>query len=413
MKIIKSAKSYIFPSSVQAEGSTQRDKVNLLAKKNLESQGNGDFVLTSGRSLLYCFIDFIGGGRQVAAATQTSAQLLPHVSHSVSKIAGAIIPFGLLITGPIVTAVSAKWILPDGHKALKDARQELKDAKKVNDPDAKKEAKHAIFLAKLGLGNLYSMLGMGLAQTASGVTMMLTPEVAKVFHYAPVLKGAAAKAALTTTNVALGAVYAVRGGIMLYRTYHAYQPVREMRKKFNENITLNPRLTLQMLEQEEAKGDLYFERRVDPNSLDFKNDKGEVVGKYTAKGLINAQGEIIDESIEAKREYLRRVDKGIYTQALKHRVALVIAGAMIVGGITAVILSIVTAGVFPIIVGLVSALFFICMEYLFLAYDSTPLFDKLRDRLYKPNADLLGLEKWLQEESWAERLFGVNILNAS
>lgn len=412
MQLVRSAtrsiSSLFSPSKPKESVPHETELASAIGQKSLEAQGNGDFVLTPARSRFYCAVDGVGGVRQVAATTQASAMLATHSTSAVSRIAGAVIPFGLLITGPLVMGSVVKWTLPDAYKALKDAKQELIEA--GDDAEKVKEAEHAVSIAKLGVANHYLCFGMGATQTAAGAAMMMTPEVAHTLHYAPVLTGAAANTALAVTNVALGLAYTVRGAVMLYRTGKAYKPVKKISKQFNKALESNPKQALELLKKEEGKGATYFERRVDPNSLEVKDENGNVTGKYTADGLVCLNGKVIDNSVKAKSEYLRRVDKGIHVQLAKHRVALIIGAAMVIGGITAIALTFITGGLAPLVIGLVSAIFFICMEYLFFVYDSTALFDKLCDRTYTPHPALANLEETLKEESFITR--AVNYVTA-
>ncbi|HEV7738095.1 MAG TPA: hypothetical protein VGO47_12070, partial [Chlamydiales bacterium] len=84
-----------------------------------------------------------------------------------------------------------------------------------------------------------------------------------------------------------------------------------------------------------------------------------------------------------QQEYLKRVDKAIYSQALKHKVAMCIGVAMIIGAVLGIIAAnLVTGGVPLLVVSLSSALFFLCVEVPFLVYDSPKFFTKYRDFFY-------------------------------
>jgi hypothetical protein len=123
---------------------------------------------------------------------------------------------------------------------------------------------------------------------------------------------------------------------------------------------------------------------VDTACLEKKDPEGNVVGHYTETGIQDKEGTIIKYKTDDERlDYLKGTDKGIYTKELEQKMAMAIATAMIIGGVLAIVLlSIFTCGTAPIVIGLVSAIFFMSMEYAFLTYDSSRLFEWLRDRLY-------------------------------
>lgn len=356
-----------------------QSKSSLLAKKTLEAQGNGDFVLNKTRTAVYMSGDLIGGIRQGGALVQ-AATALAHTSAAVSHAAGILTPIGLLLTGPQVMGAAAIWTIPDAYQALEDAKIERTEAKGAF---AIKEADHALTIARLGVAHQWAFFAMGAAQAGTGAVIMSTSEAAKVFHYAPLLTGHAAHVALTTANVALGAVYFIRGSIMLVRSRKSFKQVKKFRKEFEELKGESLKGQMAKMKMIENRGSTYFERRVDPSCLEYEV-KGKVVGTYSAYGVRYANGMIRPYiSKEEKEDYIQRVDKGIYTQELKHKVALIIATAMILGGATAVLLAtVVTGGVPMLVIALASAIFFMSMEYLFLTYDSTTLFNKLRDSLY-------------------------------
>lgn len=239
-----------FPDFVEGE-----EKVSLLAKQTLESQGNGDMVLTKVRSWVYMFIDFVGGGRQLGAAVESTSHLA-HVSHAVSQVASATVPVGLLITGPIVIGTGVIWTIPDAVSARKAAVEELKNAP---NKEMLREAKHAVQIANLGIANNVLYTSMGVSQTATGAVLMLTPQTAHLFHYAPLLSGSAAATALTASNVGLGAIYVLRGGVMLVRSTKNYLLVKEFRDDFNKVLDTDEiDDAIAFVQEHEVKGAAYF-----------------------------------------------------------------------------------------------------------------------------------------------------------
>ena len=86
------------------------------------------------------------------------------------------------------------------------------------------------------------------------------------------------------------------------------------------------------------------------------------------------------------------VDKGIYSQKLKQKIAIIVAISMIIGGILMIAGCVLTGGLLPLIIVLAGATFFLLMESAFLPYDNSTIFEWLRDSFYKESS-------WLAEES--------------
>lgn len=379
------------PSPISQSLPSQKDAVQSIGLRSIQN-GNGDFNHDAIRTPIYMAIDFIGGGRQLAASIQ-AASLLFHSSTGLSAAAGAAIPIGLLTTGVGSAATALLWTIPDALDNLGSANKELFCTPIANIEEVE-EAKKAVEIARLGLANHSLYFSMGAAQIASGAVAMCTAPIAHVFHYTPVLMGTSATIATTVTGVALGAIYTARGAVMMARAVKSYLIVDEFHNAFKRSSQSEGDKVAQALtfmQDEEAKGATYLDRRVNPTCLRGKNVKGEEIA-YTAKGIIAKDGTLKPYTSAEKQEYLVRVDKGIYTEKLKLKVSMTIAAAMIIGGVLAIVLTAVTGGIAPLIIGLVSAIFFMSMEYIFMAYDSTGIFDILRDSLYEA-------PDWLKEKS--------------
>lgn len=363
----------------------EENRVPVVAQETLKN--NGDFILTPERTVLYVSIDAVGFPRQACTAAAAAASLA-HASaaSAASASAGAAVPLGLLITGPLCIFAALVWTLPDACTALEKVNDELRNAQfsasaelKIGTVSAKTkeaiiEAQKAARVGKLGIANNVMFLNMGIAQTNLGVVTMLADPVAKTFHYSAALTGAAGNTAILASGIALGAIYALRGGFMLARAVNSYNVANEFHQNYKSKLTDGVDAAMEFMKEEEARGPVYMDRRVDSSCL--INEQGN---KLTATSI--NPGEKID--------YLQRVDKGIYTEVLKHKMSIIIAVAMILGGILAIASAVLTAGIVPIIIGLVSAVFFMSMEYLFLTYDSSAIFERLRDRLYVMPPELL------------------------
>jgi len=398
-------------SSDAPEKSASEDSiinVVLPALPQLEKE-NSDYKLTAGRTVVYCTIDAVGGLRQTSTAAQGASSLASHFQHvpslglqhpgqhlvallptlsRASTVANAAIPIGLLITGPLCAATGAAWTIPDSYAGLKTANEQLRTAKKNSGEE--EEGKRVVEIARLGLANQSLYAGMGVAQTATGVLMMLSPNAAHVFHYAPILTGHAASVASLAAGVALGAIYTVRGGLMFARAAKSYHDVAAFQEELKKWPTVDSVIARM---QDAADGKLdhdsdYIKRRVDVSCL--VDEKGN---RYTAQGILKPGAEKATpygHNTAEKREYLARVDKGIYTEKFKQKVGMTIAAAMFIGGVLAIALSVMTGGLPAIIIATSSAVFFMGMEYMFLTYDSSRLFEWMRDRMYKG-------PEWLKE----------------
>jgi len=374
------------------------EKTNLLAHSQIHEaeKTNGDMVLTPGRTGVYCFIDGTGGMRQVSSAVENVVKLTSH-AQGVSHIASVGTPIGLLITGPLCMATAAAWTLPDAVKTLKAAKEELNtlELDELVDQNTQKviqDAKNAIQLAELGVANQSFYFTMGASQTASGIVGVLSGEAPHLFHYAPVLTGHAASTASMASGAVLGAIYVARGSIMFAKAVKGYRMVDQFHKEFTENYEKGIEEAIGFMQETENLGKGYLERRVDPSCLEIKDEEGKVIWKYTATGKEIANQKIAYTE-EEKVDYLKAVDKGIYTEKLKHRISMIIATAMIFGGILAIIAACVfTGGIALLVIGLASAIFFMSVEYIFLTYDSSSLFEKLRNRLYSEPEWLKSLE---------------------
>jgi hypothetical protein len=359
----------------------QTSPVSTVAQNALQ-KGNADFTLTPGRSFIYCLIDGVGGLRQTAAATEAFSKIFPVLSMATGPAAVAIL-FGLLFTGLFTMATAAAWTIPDANKALTAANKELAEAQ----PGAVDEAKQAVEIAQLGLANHSLYFSMGAAQVVSGITGLFSGSAAQILHYAPLLTGISATVTNLIAGVALGGIYVVRGCVMVTKAIKSYL----IAGHFHEEL-IGADDRLQFMAEAEKKGSSYMDRRVDSSCL-VENSR-----TYTADGFKDEKGNITPYSAQEKKDYLLRVDKGVFTEQLKHKIAIVIAVAMIVGGILAIVVSAATGGLPLIIIALASAIFFMSMEYIFMTYDSSSLFEGLRDRLYTANSAFLPHDKSIKSD---------------
>jgi hypothetical protein len=223
------------------------------------------------------------------------------------------------------------------------------------------EEQRVLKIATLGMVNQSLLFTMGLGQAATGVVEMIAAPPA-AFNITPVLTGAAANTAILATSVALSAIYLLRGATMVFRAKKNLDAINELADGLHAKGTLQE--AIDYMKGIEAKGHDYMKRRMDVTCL-----KGKSANACTT-------------DVE-KKEYLGLVDKAIYSQALKHKVAMCIGFAMIIGAVLGIIAAnLATGGVPLLLVSLGSALFFLAVEIPFLVYDSPKCFEKYRDFFY-------------------------------
>ncbi|MES2272714.1 MAG: hypothetical protein V4487_00780 [Chlamydiota bacterium] len=349
-----------------------------------EAEQNADFDVSGNRAGVYLATDAAGGARQIVALVGGVASLCG--TAKVIAWAGLFFPAIMLFTGPACAAAAIKWTIPDAKEALKIAEAQLKKAETTPSNLVNlNEAQNAVANAKLGLTNHRLFLAMGLAQTALGIGL-LGGGIAAVSNCLPALGAAGSSALVVAASVLLGVVYTVRGSVMGYRAYKNYNMVNSFHKEFEENGKKSVDRAVTFMQTQEALGETYLNLRVDKSCLLIKNAQKIVTGRYTAQGIQDAvTGQLSPYNREEKLEYLRRVEKGIYSEKLKHTVSKIIALAMLIGGILAIVAAcIASGGTALIVVGIVSAVFFIAMEVIFFTYDSSRIFTRYRDWSYEP-----------------------------
>ena len=400
---------------------TTKNKANSTGQNSIQ-KSNGDMVLTPLREFIYAVVIDITGGvtRQtftiindvITLASKVHATILP-------VIACVAIPISLLVSGIGCLVTGLAWTLPDSCDDLAKAEWEL-----ASDPQAIKlkapeeslmipdeaeeneskltikklelagtvtEAKEAVEIARLGVVNQYFYTQMGAFQIAAAGVAFAGPEVAHVFHYAPALTGHAASAAAATTAIALGIVYALRGAFMLFQSVKSYKKVDEFENKLKGKKTLNKVLKFMKKKESEVLGSSYLNRRVDTSCLIEKKNEF-VTFRYTTTGIEqiikDGEKEIITKmkykTDKDKFSYLNRVSKGIYSEKFKHKIRMTIAAAMILGGVLTIVLAAISGvGLAAIGISLAAAIFFFLMESVYSTYDSSFVFQKLRDFFYE------------------------------
>ena len=350
------------------------------------SVSNGDLIQTPIREVVYGATDGIGAFRQVSTITGVSLELA-HSSSVVSGIASTAIPLSLCVTGASCMLVSAIWTIPDSYDALKAVLAELEKAEKeLNEleipldvsEEAKKalsalkvvvekkleEAKIALPIAKLGLVNQILCFTMGAGQAAAGAVDICSPAVANTLHFSPLLTGGAATTAGMAAGIALGAIYVIRGSVMMTKSVKSYCIVSNFEEEFKSKTQQSIEEAVEFMKASVDRGKPYLGRRVDSKCLKEAEGKTDV-------------------------EKLQAFDKGIFTEKLKHKIGIIIAAAMIIGGILAIVAACLFPGTLPLmIILLISSAFFLSVESVFLTYDSSKIFEWLRNKLYQESPHL-------------------------
>lgn len=393
---------------------------------------NGDFALDETSEKVYLVVNGIGALRQVAEVGKTSTSLHT-ASYEAGASAGAVEsgfavagPIGSCIAGPIIMGTAIAWTIPDALKDLKAAKEELEAAEASGSRPKIEEAKHAVLMARLGLVNHYCYFSMGAGQTAAGVTGMMSKTAATKMGYAAPLGAGAATTASLAVYFALGAIYTVRGGVMMARSGMNLSYTNRFYKRLEAKHATSVDSAIKAIKDEAfERGDSCLGRGIDSSCLVKEERDGnkltkitygpdgvleETFTQYTESEKIFGANDFIgstekdgitttgsedgrkiskfvpyDEVKYKKSEYLERVDKGIHTQKWRHRIGLTIGSSMLVGGILTILLlalTIATGGLAPVVIALASALFFIVMEVVFLTYDRSSYFERFRDWTY-------------------------------
>jgi len=376
---------------------------------------NGENTLSGGGVAVGCLIDAVGGVRQVGFATAASASLVSTaVAPAIAAIATAAASVGLLASGALSMGFTATATIPDACRSVSKAHQEFLKAKHntlsedaqtpqgspetPEDPRVK-SAKQLLTIRKIGVVNQCTLFAMGAIQSACGVVYMLSSQAASVFHYSTILSGSSAVLASAVTNVALGAIYLFRGSMMIHRSRLALSLVGGFRRELQNIESTDGKI--KFLKTAESYGETYMDARVDSsclkkvlsrpadnelmNDLGFSKDTDIVSVTMTANGykLEGKENLKAYETEAQKQEYLNAIQKGIFTEQLKHKLYASVGITMIIGGILTLALTALTHGIAPIAISLGSAIFFMLAENIFFSYDTPQIFNWLRDRLHQ------------------------------
>jgi|GEM_PF-2593592 len=342
----------------------------------LKSVADGEW---SSRTLsqegLVLTIDGIGTKRNICTAIGSGAEIANTSAKMVSVIAGGIVPIFQIIGGLIYVASAAAHTIPNAHAEYNGARLEYSAAALSHNPRKMQLAAEGIAVARMGLTNQYLYGTVGSSMTSCGVLTLMSPTGAGLFGFTPVVAAGAAASA----GAALGGVYAVRGAVVIGRSLYNLKYLNQFEKELKENLKLNGS-TKHSLESS-IDNTIQMIKKIGLETHALKRRIGDTAQLGSNAGL--------DEKIR----YLEAVDKGLHEKKLQQKLNLIIGIAMFLGGLAAITAIILSGGLAIPIIALVSAVFFTAMEGIFLAYDSSRLFEKLRKKLYTPSKEIESLKK--------------------
>jgi hypothetical protein len=298
------------------------------------------------------------------------------------------VPFCTLLTGPlyIVTGIPG---LMESRKTAQLAEKHLQTLKR-NQTDTTSETEPLLIklsqeeeiaqiaratfrkhTAELGTVNWGLLLGIGVTQIALGVTALLGAETASLLGYSAALVGQVALVTLQVLVAGTGAIYLARGGLMVYRALTNLELAKSLRQEIEDtfkNLSEDPTDDVKNLIK-------FFEMNSATKEVDGKN-----VDIYTGTSIEKIKG---ITSKEALVEYLQKLDKGLYSEILKQETALYIGMAMILGGVLTLIAAGFSSGISVPIISAISSAAFLCVEGIFLRYDSSDSMNKYTESKYQ------------------------------
>lgn len=345
------------------------------------------------------FINVIGTARQLLLAGMNS-YIIRMLRRGLSATQSALNwmnlfnTFTLAFTGISYMAEVLFGTGPESREAYKKAVESVRILESaVNETNGLKEGlKDAYAEYRMAFANCWNYFWtfcVGAAQTTSSIVNMLAESAVKNLHYSPVLVGSAAQLAELVSGIALGAFYLARGIFYIWRATEGLLIVHRFKTQFQaagtrgassadkiENMMQFMRrkekyvASLNHLDTEKQMGKNYLGRRL--NSEFLKNTDGSI---YSADGIIEANrsddssANGIDHRVAKplkpyasnteKLKYLKAIDKGIYSEELKNKLALVLGIFLVLVGISIIVASIVLSGGMTIaIIGLVCAIFY-------------------------------------------------------
>jgi hypothetical protein len=330
-------------------------------------------------------IDIINGVRNSSTIVGTSAAFPTFATFPkaalVTGITCAATSFMFLITGILTIAIAIAKVIPLGYQGLKDSAKELTEALASGVKERIGDAVDAHREAQLCFANFIGILFMGAGQIFVGATgICTTPILTKCLHIASFSSASLQATLIAAANGFLGAIYMVRGTIQCYRAFKNFKRINCFDNAFKQS--LNSKSLAQpiaFLNKERKIGDVYWSRRVDTSSV--KVD------------------ELSENPTDAEKiEYLKQIDKAIFSIKLKNRISMFTAVAMIIAGIISVILSCTPCGFLTLLIfSLICSGAFVSMEYVFLPSDVNAIYEWLLNRRYVQSHELTSFLHQIEE----------------
>jgi hypothetical protein len=404
-------------------------------------RSNGDVDLSNSFiSKIYLFVNGIGFGRQLGGIPENAVAIHAYRHNTTTPwsapFLGALSSLGESFCGLGNTYAAITDTIPGCVRKLAkewNAGNLLNDVKKMGHifgdelNRAKEELSRELKIATAQLVNQCFYLCLGIAQTMHGTLNFIWSLYETVQKFSALIHGANGwhlAAGLTTpllhlvakvSGAAAGAFYFIRGMCIVYRSQKSKEVVDDFQKKFNEagqiEGTTKQKIANVMffMKQEEDfanglekvkdegvdnLGTEYLNRRFSTAFL-TKIEEGTI---YTAYGKMDENEKLSsydsnrkEYNLKDRIEYLKAVDKGIFSEQLKHKLGKVIGIAMIVAAVLTILAVCVVTGPFaPLIIGLVACIIFAVMEYAFYKYDNSEAFEQWRDSKYV-------MSDWLQK----------------
>jgi hypothetical protein len=336
---------------------------------------------TGAQEWLYLALDGIGTVRNISSAYVSGATIAMTSAKIVSIIAGGFLPILQIAGGVIALGSSVLHAFPNACKEYSGARDEYAAlTANAQSPLAIQRAKEGLIVAKLGLVN--QCLGMvgAAGLTSNGIVTLMSFVGTQI-----------ASAAAPATGAIIGAGYAARGAVILGRVVYNYRyldqfenDLKKILKTKGENLNQTLDSAIKMIQSFDSQ----------PNALKRRIGERDLVLQNNA-------------TLDQKISYLERVHQGIHEKKLQQKVSGIIGAAMLFGGLASIAIAIMvflsTGGLAIPIIGLFSSIFFMAMESIFITYDSSWIFEKVKQKCYKPSQEIEALKERIKLQEIKER----------
>ncbi|MBX9923491.1 MAG: hypothetical protein K2Y01_05215 [Rhabdochlamydiaceae bacterium] len=262
------------------------------------------------------------------------------------------------------------------------------------------------------------MIRIGSLQIAIGITSMLTygSTFAHFVHQAGCIAASTGMVVAQVLGGALGITYILRGGALIYRSRQNRKLAHELRSQIeiiykDESKQPNQKALAikELLETYCATSD---------DNINFL--KSLVDTKITEQQITAAQAKTSSlDNITTQDElsnYVTILNRGLHKEIVTFEVGESLGWAMLLGGTLTLIATFASSGTSLAITTLISSIVFLYLEGTFALYDSSDLFDKYQNDLYKQPGWLLARENVdsdIQDDAMDQQSMGLlNITTA-